>query len=158
MGRIKCDILDRAREKALTRIATRGVVKFFNVCSDQQKNIEMQLNEVGSSQRKRDKILSSIDKGSFLDKLKSKSGGAGSSSRNKKKNSDGSGDEDGENDNASNGADASSEDDDDQKKNKKAGGPGWNVLRSDFIMGGQIKDWDKDKNKSDDDHSDSPAE
>jgi len=49
----------------------RGVVKFFNVCNQEQKSIEAKLlNEAGSSERKRDHILSSIDKGSFLDRLK----------------------------------------------------------------------------------------
>ena len=49
----------------------RGVVKFFNVCNQEQKSIEAKLlSEAGSSERKRDNILSSIDKGSFLDRLK----------------------------------------------------------------------------------------
>ena len=52
-------------------IYNRGVVKFFNVCNQEQKDIEAKLNsEAGSSERKRDNILSSIDKGSFLDRLK----------------------------------------------------------------------------------------
>jgi hypothetical protein len=49
----------------------RGVVKFFNVCSQEQKDIESKIvNEAGSSERKRDRILGSINKGSFLDRLK----------------------------------------------------------------------------------------
>ena len=48
----------------------RGVVKFFNVCNNQQKDLETKIKSVGSSERKKDKILSSIDKGSFLSKLK----------------------------------------------------------------------------------------
>ena len=46
----------------------RGVVKFFNVCNQEQKEIEKQTT--GVSERKRDKVLSNLDKGSFLDKLK----------------------------------------------------------------------------------------
>ena len=48
----------------------RGVVKFFNVCNQEQKEIETKITIAGSSERKKEKILSSIDKGSFLDKLK----------------------------------------------------------------------------------------
>ncbi len=49
----------------------RGVVKFFNVCNQEQKDLETKIQVIaGNSERKRDKILSSIDKGSFLDKLK----------------------------------------------------------------------------------------
>lgn len=71
MGREKASVLDRNRERVLSRIATRGVVKFFNVCSQEQKDLESKIKNVaGGSERKRDKILTSIDKGSFLDKLK----------------------------------------------------------------------------------------
>ncbi len=96
MPRIKCSVLDRNREKVFGRIATRywnkfkitsisfgylsiffnnrGVVKFFNVCNQEQRDIETKIKVVaGSSERKRDKILNSIDKGSFLDKLKENS-------------------------------------------------------------------------------------
>ena len=51
-------------------ILKRGVVKFFNVCNQEQKEIETKITIAGSSERKREKILSSIDKGSFLDRLK----------------------------------------------------------------------------------------
>ncbi|CAF0704714.1 unnamed protein product [Brachionus calyciflorus] len=71
MPKIKCSVLDRNREKIFTRIATRGVVKFFNVCNQEQKEIETKVKVIaGNSERKKDKILSSIDKGSFLDRLK----------------------------------------------------------------------------------------
>jgi hypothetical protein len=40
------------------------------VCNNQQKDIETKIKSVGSSERKKDKILSSIDKSSFLSKLK----------------------------------------------------------------------------------------
>ena len=46
------------------------MVKFFNVCNQEQKEIETKITIAGNSERKREKILSSIDKGSFLDKLK----------------------------------------------------------------------------------------
>ncbi len=40
------------------------------MCNNQQKDIETKIKSVGSSERKKDKILSSIDKSSFLSKLK----------------------------------------------------------------------------------------
>jgi hypothetical protein len=47
------------------------VVKFFNVCNQEQKDIENKIKTIaGNSERKKEKILSSIDKGSFLDRLK----------------------------------------------------------------------------------------
>ncbi len=46
------------------------MVKFFNVCNQEQKEIETKLNTEGTSERKRDKILGALDKGSFLDRLK----------------------------------------------------------------------------------------
>ncbi|RNA24290.1 RRP15 isoform X2 [Brachionus plicatilis] len=71
MTRVKCDVLDRNRERIFNRIATRGVVKFFNVCNQEQKDLDNKVKVVaGNSERKKDKILSSIDKGSFLDRLK----------------------------------------------------------------------------------------
>ena len=46
-------------------------MKFFNVCNQEQKDIDTKIKTVaGSSERKRDKILGSIDKKSFLDRLK----------------------------------------------------------------------------------------
>jgi hypothetical protein len=40
------------------------------VCNQEQKEIETKITIAGSSERKREKVLSSIDKGSFLDRLK----------------------------------------------------------------------------------------
>ncbi len=48
----------------------RGVVQLFNAVKKQQKDIDEKLNEVGSSVRKRDKVLKSVTKGAFLDMLK----------------------------------------------------------------------------------------
>ena len=107
----------------------RGVVKFFNVCNNQQKDIDIQLKTSGSTTGKKEKILSSINKGSFLDRLKS------------------------------NGED--DDDDNDEIRKKNAGDahkqPKWNVLREDFIMGGELKDWNKQSastNNDDDDDDD----
>ncbi|XP_023704847.1 RRP15-like protein isoform X2 [Cryptotermes secundus] len=67
--RVKPSILDRDREKRLSKIATRGVVQLFNAVRQQQKSLESQLNEAGSSERKRDKVMKSLDKRAFLDIL-----------------------------------------------------------------------------------------
>ncbi len=40
------------------------------MCNQEQKEIETKITIAGSSERKREKVLSSIDKGSFLDRLK----------------------------------------------------------------------------------------
>jgi len=55
-GRVKPDIVrDRAREKMLSKLATRGVVQLFNAVKEQQKDIKSKLDEVGGSVRKREK-------------------------------------------------------------------------------------------------------
>lgn len=70
MPRVKCNVLDRNREKTFSRIATRGVVKFFNVCNNEQKEVEAKMSTAGTTERKRDKIIGARDTGSFLDRLK----------------------------------------------------------------------------------------
>jgi hypothetical protein len=69
--RVRPDITQRAREKALVKTATRGVVQLFNAVREQQKNLRTRLKEAGSS-RKREKVLKSLDKEGFLDLLEGK--------------------------------------------------------------------------------------
>ena len=57
--RVVPDITQRAAEKALVRVATRGVVQLFNAVREQQKNIRAKLKEAGSS-RKREKVCTSF--------------------------------------------------------------------------------------------------
>ncbi len=71
MCRVRPDITQRAREKALVKTATRGVVQLFNAVREQQKNLRTRLKEAGSS-RKREKVLKSLDKEGFLDLLEGK--------------------------------------------------------------------------------------
>ena len=71
VGRVRVDITQRAVEKALVRVATRGVVQLFNAVREQQKNLRTRLKDAGSS-RKREKVLKSLDKDSFLDLLEGK--------------------------------------------------------------------------------------
>jgi hypothetical protein len=49
--------------------ARRGVVQLFNAVNRQQKSLESQLNEAGASERKRDKVIRSLDKRAFIDIL-----------------------------------------------------------------------------------------
>lgn len=48
-------------------------MQLFNAVKKQQKVIEDKLKEVGSSEFKREKVMKSVNKGQFLDMLKSKS-------------------------------------------------------------------------------------
>ena len=45
-------------------------MQLFNAVKKQQKDIDEKLNQVGSSIRKREKVMKSVSKGAFLDMLK----------------------------------------------------------------------------------------
>lgn len=81
LGRIKPTPLDREKERPLVKIATRGVVQLFNAVREQQKVISKKIEEVGSSETKKDKVLKSIDKRAFLDVLRGCTEPAASNSR-----------------------------------------------------------------------------
>ncbi|CAN9514152.1 unnamed protein product [Ophioblennius macclurei] len=67
-------VSDREREKALQRIATRGVVQLFNAVKKHQKTMDDKLKEVGGSERKKAKILTSVSKKDFIDVLRGEEG------------------------------------------------------------------------------------
>ncbi|KAK2815405.1 hypothetical protein Q5P01_025872 [Channa striata] len=114
--RDKPDIVkDRETERALQRIATRGVVQLFNAVRKHQKTMEDKVKEAGGSERKKAKILSSVSKKDFIDVLRRSEGGSGDLEKTKKNTT------------------ASAEEK-----------PAWSVLRDDFMMGATMKDWDKD--------------
>ncbi|XP_015122987.1 RRP15-like protein [Diachasma alloeum] len=115
--RVKRSPLNRPREKLLQRIATKGVVQLFNTVRDQQQEIEKKLVEAGPLEGKREKVLKSIDKRAFLDVLM---GGTKSITVDQRIGSE-------------------REEDGSEKSNKF-----WSVLRDDFIMGANLKDWDKE--------------
>ncbi|KAF5304503.1 hypothetical protein FQR65_LT18861 [Abscondita terminalis] len=46
--RVKPDILNKDRERLLSKIATRGVVQLFNAVKQQQKDIDSKLKDAGS--------------------------------------------------------------------------------------------------------------
>ncbi|KAF7647926.1 hypothetical protein LDENG_00164460 [Lucifuga dentata] len=65
----------RDSERTLQRIATRGVVQLFNAVKKHQKTVDGKVKEVGGSERKRAKILSSVSKKDFIDVLRRTEGG-----------------------------------------------------------------------------------
>nr|XP_046255285.1 RRP15-like protein [Scatophagus argus] len=118
MCREKPDIVkDREAERALQRTATRGVVQLFNAVRKHQKTVNDKVNEIGGSERKKAKFLSSFSKKDFIDVLRTEGGSTVAS-----KNETGS---------------AAVAD----------GKPAWSVLRDDFMMGATMKDWDKDSDE-----------
>nr|XP_044986127.1 RRP15-like protein [Jaculus jaculus] len=120
MCRVKPDVVkDKETERNLQRIATRGVVQLFNAVQKHQKNVEEKVKEAGGSIRKRAKLISTVSKKDFISVLRGTDGSAnekGSSGKNPKVKS--------------------------QVKSEE--GPGWTILRDDFMMGASMKDWDKE--------------
>ncbi|XP_027005239.2 RRP15-like protein isoform X1 [Tachysurus fulvidraco] len=117
MCRVKPDVVqDKEKERNLQRVATRGVVQLFNAVRQHQKNVDEKMKEVGGSERKKAKVLSSVSKKDFIDVLRGTAGCNKAAIKNEK---------------------ASSE----VQKEKK---PAWSVLRDDFMMGSSMKDWDKE--------------
>ncbi|XP_034554486.1 RRP15-like protein [Notolabrus celidotus] len=115
MSREKPDVVkDRETEKALQRVATRGVVQLFNAVRKHQRTVEEKVKEVGGSERKKAKLLSSVSKKDFIDVLRSSEGGARRQHL----------------------TDEAPPPAEDEK-------PSWSVLRDDFMMGASMKDWDK---------------
>lgn len=49
---------------------SRGVVQLFNAVRQQQKTIDSEIKMVGSSERKKDKVMESMTKDKFLSILK----------------------------------------------------------------------------------------
>ncbi|XP_030249009.1 RRP15-like protein isoform X2 [Sparus aurata] len=121
-------VKDRETERTLQRVATRGVVQLFNAVKKHQKTIDAKVKEVGGSERKKAKFLSSVSKKDFIDVLRRTEGGS-----------------------------------EVPRKTEKAAAaeekPAWSVLRDDFMMGGTMKDWDKDSDTEEPDtHSQGQVE
>ncbi|XP_072317487.1 RRP15-like protein [Eucyclogobius newberryi] len=120
MSRVKPDVVrDKEPEKALQRVATRGVVQLFNAVKKHQKSIDEKVKEVGGSERKKAKILSSVSKKDFIDVLRGTDDGPGRSVKKER------------------AASASVKQEDEEA-------PAWSVLKEDFMMGASMKDWDKE--------------
>ncbi|XP_012369181.1 RRP15-like protein [Octodon degus] len=119
--RAKPDVVqDRDAEKNLQRIATRGVVQLFNAVQKHQKNVDEKVREAGGSVRKRAKLVSSVSKRDFISVLRGMDATTNEKSSLEKK------------------AKAK------QTAVKSAEGPGWSILRDDFMLGASMKDWDKE--------------
>lgn len=67
--RMKPSLMDREREKAFKKIATKGVVQLFNAVRMQQKDLAKKLDEVGPLDHRKDAVLNNINKKKFLDVL-----------------------------------------------------------------------------------------
>ncbi|XP_055084004.1 RRP15-like protein [Periophthalmus magnuspinnatus] len=124
MSRVKPDVVkDREAEKALQRIATRGVVQLFNAVKKHQKTMDEKVKEVGGSERKKAKILSSVSKKDFIDVLRRTEEGPRRSIKKEPE------------------ATVT------VKQEEEEEAPSWSVLRDDFMMGASMKDWDKESDR-----------
>ncbi|XP_064600541.1 RRP15-like protein [Liolophura sinensis] len=121
MARVKPNPLEKDRERRLQKIATRGVVQLFNAVKKQQKSVEEKLSAVGSSERKRSKVLESVTKGAFLDLLR------------------------GTRVNVSKDGAVKSRKPQQTPPEDTAEEGKWDILREDFMMGATLKDWDKEQ-------------
>ncbi|XP_059136735.1 RRP15-like protein [Peromyscus eremicus] len=123
MCRVKPDVVnDKEAERNLQRIATRGVVQLFNAVQKHQRNVGEKVKEAGGSIRKRAKLMSTVSKKDFISVLRGM---------------------DGTNENSSAGKNLKAR----QTEVKSEEGPGWKILRDDFMMGASMKDWDKESDE-----------
>ncbi|XP_075845529.1 RRP15-like protein [Microtus pennsylvanicus] len=121
--RVKPDVVqDKETERNLQRIATRGVVQLFNAVQKHQKNVGEKVKEAGGSIRKQAKLMSTVSKKDFISVLRGV---------------------DGTNENHSAGKNPKAR----QTEAKSEEGPGWKILRDDFMMGASMKDWDKESDE-----------
>ncbi|XP_065749321.1 RRP15-like protein isoform X2 [Phocoena phocoena] len=127
MCRVKPDVVkDKETERNLQRIATRGVVQLFNAVQKHQKNVDEKVKEAGGSIRKRAKLISTVSKKDFISVLRGMDGSTNEKSLT------------GKNSKAK------------QTEAKSEEGPGWAILRDNFMMGASMKDWDKGSDGPDD--------
>ncbi|XP_073702874.1 RRP15-like protein isoform X2 [Garra rufa] len=122
MCREKPDVVrDKEHEKNLQKIATRGVVQLFNAVKKHQKDVDEKIKEVGGSERKKSKILSSVSKKDFIDVLRGTDVAYKPTIKKEK-----------------------------LPVEVKEENPSWSVLRDDFMMGTSMKDWDKESDEEGD--------
>ena len=118
IGRRMPNVLERNAEKALARIATRGVVQLFNAVRDHQKDVKFKLKEAGGSFRKQEKVYKNLNKESFIQMLSGKSvskPGAGETQR--------------------------------RELGTEESQSSWSILREDYMLGAKMKDWDKESDE-----------
>uniref|UniRef100_A0A2K5RS61 RRP15-like protein n=1 Tax=Cebus imitator TaxID=2715852 RepID=A0A2K5RS61_CEBIM len=135
MCRVKPDVVqDKETERNLQRIATRGVVQLFNAVQKHQKNVDEKVKEPGSSIRKRTKLISTVSKTDFISILRGMDESTNETTSSKKKPKA------------------------KQTEVKSEEGPGWTILRDDFMMGVSVKDWDKESDGPDDSRPESASD
>ncbi|XP_055465251.1 RRP15-like protein [Psammomys obesus] len=123
MCRVKPDVVkDKEAERNLQRIATRGVVQLFNAVQKHQRNVGEKVKEAGGSIRKQAKLMSTVSKKDFISVLRGM---------------------DGTNENSPAAKNPKAR----QTEVKSEEGPGWKILRDDFMMGASMKDWDKESDE-----------
>ncbi|XP_061396964.1 RRP15-like protein [Musca vetustissima] len=128
--RVKPSWKDIERERALRKVATKGVVQLFNAVRIQQKDLQHQLEEAGPLDSRREAVLKNIDKRKFLDVLMGGKRAKSEAVDNAVKN---------END------DSSDEEYDNKKKKSE-----WSVLQDDFMTNKKNKHWDEEDEDDDD--------
>lgn len=134
--RIKPTLMDRERERAFKKIATKGVVQLFNAVRVQQRDLSAQLEQAGRLDHRRDAVLNNINKRKFLDVLmggkRSKSENVDNPIKDELKEED------------DDGSDMDDMDDavynDGLPKNSI-----WSVLKEDFLSNKKMSHWDKDE-------------
>ncbi|EDV48940.1 RRP15-like protein [Drosophila erecta] len=127
--RVKPSFRDMERERTLRKVATRGVVQFFNAVRIQQKDLQQQLEEAGPLDSRQDAVLNNINKRKFLDVLMSGKRAKSTPVDNAVKKEEQETDDD--------------DDDDDEGSSGKKKSE-WSVLREDFMTNKKIKHWDEE--------------
>ncbi|KAK3092768.1 hypothetical protein FSP39_007028 [Pinctada imbricata] len=146
LGRVRPDPLERDKEKALQRIAQRGVVQLFNAVRRQQKIVEDKLIEAGQSEHKKAKVMETVTKGKFLDMLEEKEGIKIKKEKKSKNKIH-------ENTIKEEPVEIKEEMiDDNDDDNEEEGRSTWSALREDYMMGAKMKDWDRQSDDSVDDN------
>merc|ERR1712106_748933 len=120
IGRRMPDVLERNAEKALSKIATRGVVQLFNAVREQQKDLKTKLKDAGGIFRRQEKVFKTIDKNSFVEILTGKPISKALDEPAVKK--------------------PKTEVKNENEENQST----WNILRDDFMLGAKMRDWDKE--------------
>nr|XP_051693894.1 RRP15-like protein [Oryctolagus cuniculus] len=135
MCRVKPDVVkDKEAERNLQRTARRGVVQLVNAVQKHQKNVEEKGKEAGGCIRKSAKLISTVSKKDFISVLRGMDGSTNEKSSTEK------------NSKAK------------QTKAKSEEGPGWTILRDDFMMGASMKDWDKESDGPDNSRPESASD
>jgi len=125
--RVKPSFRDMERERTLRKVATRGVVQFFNAVRIQQKDLQQQLEEAGPLDSRQDAVLNNINKRKFLDVLMSGKRAKSTAV-----------------DNAVKKEEQETDDDDEDEGSSGKKKSEWSVLREDFMTNKKIKHWDEE--------------